>query len=218
MRIHFIAGDYWHPAAPYDRVLKKVLEDIPHEMSAVYYPTPGSFDPAVLEKTDLLILCAEGTLPGTHHMKPSPRWRTEADEQAIADWVEQGGKLFAWHSGTASFDGDSPVANLMGGVFSGHPPVHDFAVRVTDPEHPLAAGVSDFDVEDELYRFPLKDPDNTELYMDAESKDHGVHPVALRRTHGKGEVFVYLLGHVNPTLNHPSGVAALRNILQRASA
>lgn len=39
----------------------------------------------------------------------------------------------------------------LGSQFVAHPPVGRFHVRVSQPAHPLVAGIADFEVEDELY-------------------------------------------------------------------
>ena len=43
------------------------------------------------------------------------------------------------------------LMQMLGSRFVTHPPIQQFRVRVSAPEHPLMAGIEDFDTEDEPY-------------------------------------------------------------------
>ena len=87
----------------------------------------------------------------------------EADEQvALRDFIASGKRWFALH-GTNSIlkfleDGrvDAPdtapvLMETLGTQFLAHPPIHPFKVTVSDPEHELVKGISEFETDDELY-------------------------------------------------------------------
>ncbi len=86
----------------------------------------------------------------------------EGQQDALHDFVAAGRRWFALH-GTNSvleFLADGGVRaprthdvfmQTLGSRFLAHPPIGVFEVRNASPEHPLVAGIEDFDVEDELY-------------------------------------------------------------------
>lgn len=86
---------------------------------------------------------------------------TEAEQRALADFVEAGGRWLALHGtnsvmeftpdGVASLRSHPLLMQTLGSQFLAHPPIRRFRVRVSQPDHPLVAGISDFEVEDELY-------------------------------------------------------------------
>jgi hypothetical protein len=86
---------------------------------------------------------------------------SEAEQRALADFVAAGGRWLALHGtnsvmeftpdGVAAPRSQPLLVQTLGSQFVAHPPVGRFRVRVSQPPHPLVAGLSDFDVEDELY-------------------------------------------------------------------
>jgi hypothetical protein len=140
---------------------------------------------------------------------------SEAEQRALADFVEAGGRWLALHGtysvmeftpqGVAAPRSHPLLMRTLGSQFVAHPPVGRFRVRVSRPEHPLVAGLSDFEVEDELYlceyhgenealletRFSGEAPGFTE------SRWPGDEPrlvMYLRRV-GRGAVLYNTLGH-----------------------
>jgi len=92
---------------------------------------------------------------------------TEGQTARLQAYMQNGGKWFALH-GTNSIleflapdaDGnpqvDCPERNLpfmevLGSQFISHPPIQDYQVLVTEPDHPLVKGIPTFTVDDELY-------------------------------------------------------------------
>jgi len=96
-----------------------------------------------------------------------------------------------------------------------------YRVRITDPAHPLVAGIGDFDVVSEQYY----------LHVDPAAKVHAVTdfpvvegphsangpvamPVAYTKMWGKGRVYYNALGHHADVIDH----GAPREMLQRGMA
>ena len=86
---------------------------------------------------------------------------TQAEQRALADFVETGGRWMALHGtnsvmeftaqGVASPRTHPLLMQTLGSQFIAHPPVGKFRVEVSQPDHPLVAGIGAFEVEDELY-------------------------------------------------------------------
>ena len=182
-------GDYHHACSVYERPLKKALEADEVDLHFESYPT--SFDPHALADLDVLVLCKEAAVPGSD---PFERWMSPQGEEAIGDWVQKGGRLFGWHSGLASYDPEGPIHKMYRGHFRGHPPEHTFEVKVTNHEHPYAAGIEDFTLHsEELYNFPMNQDSN--VWLTGVSPENGEQPVAWEHAEGEGHVACFTLAH-----------------------
>lgn len=136
-------------------------------------------------------------------------------QEAIRAWVEGGGRWFALH-GTNSIlrwmsNGlvDSPRwaplhMNTLGSMFIAHPPIAPYRVEVTDPDHPLVAGVEPFETTDEIYLMETYADLQVLLHTEFEGKAEGFveedwpkarHPVLYLRSLGQGGVLYLTLGH-----------------------
>ena len=151
-----------------------------------------------------------------------------SDEQvaALLAAVEGGVGLFAIHGGAATFWNSAPYLRALGSRFVRHDPYKQFTVNVVDREHPITAGVDDFEVEDELYEqggdaagFELlaegtragkpngelrafgDGPLAPDIHVLAEAEGH---PLVYVKTHGKGRVHYNALGHDEKALKHPA--------------
>lgn len=111
---------------------------------------------------------------------------------------------------------------LLGSFFLTHPPICRFRVNVSDPDHPLTAGIGrSFEVEDEPYFIELQHPESTRVLLTAQYGNAAVSPIVDKlygadtslardgktrvlgytRTIGKGTVTYFALGHCH---NPPS--------------
>ena len=99
---------------------------------------------------------------------------------AMRQWLEQGGHWLALH-GTSGGRAERVEGSrsrrtvktehhaLLGGRFLTHPPICEFRVEVTAPDHPLTRGLgSSFTVEDEPYFVELQDPGATQILLTAD--------------------------------------------------
>ena len=91
---------------------------------------------------------------------------------------------------------------MVGGQWVAHPGgVIDYHVNITDHEHPITQGLSDFDMHSEQY-YMHTDPSNNVLASTTFTGNHAewidgtVMPVVWTRMFGKGRVFYTSLGHV----------------------
>ncbi|KNY05288.1 ThuA domain-containing protein [Microbacterium sp. GCS4] len=119
-----------------------------------------------------------------------------AGDAALRSALERGIGVLVMHSGAASLRDYPSFGTALGGRWvrgeSWHPEFGDACVHVV-LEHPLAAGLADFDVQDERY---------TDLRMDAEvqrlaeHEEGGVrHPLVWTRQLGTSRLVYDGLGH-----------------------
>ena len=97
---------------------------------------------------------------------------------------------------------------MLGSQFLAHPPVAPYRVEVSDPAHPLVAGIEPFDADDELYlcefrgefetllhaRFRGEAPGFVERHWPRPGEDDR-QPVMYLHRYAGGEVLYCTLGH-----------------------
>ena len=115
---------------------------------------------------------------------------TTEQENALFQFVERGKGLIGIH-GTAWWIGGK-AADLIGGHANWHPPGSTFTVNVIDQDHQITQGISDFEVDDEIY-MSAYDP-KIQILATAEWSNKQ-HPLAWTKTYGNGRVFYTALGH-----------------------
>jgi uncharacterized protein len=127
---------------------------------------------------------------------------TEAQENALLNAVVNGAGLAGWHGGM----GDAFRDNLyfkfaVGGQFVAHPgDIIDYRVNITNPDHPVVAGLEAFAYRSEQY-YMHTGPANDVLATTTFSGEHlpwlegTVMPVAWTKRWGAGRVFYCALGH-----------------------
>lgn len=115
---------------------------------------------------------------------------TSAQEEGLFDFVAGGKGLVGIH-GTAWWIGGKAV-DLIGGHANWHPPGSTFTVEIVDRDHPVAQGVPDFDVEDEIYMSAWDPAIRILATAEWSGKQH---PLAWVKPYGAGRVFYTALGH-----------------------
>jgi len=142
---------------------------------------------------------------------------TTGQQDALAGFVEDGGRWLALHGTHSAIDppDGSPnyrtprvlgkVADVLGGQFLAHPPITPYTVHVTAPDHPLVAGVGPFEVRDELYVLELHPPIEVLLHTrftgacrgfeEGQVTDDEPRPVLYLKRSGRGTVCYFTLGH-----------------------
>ncbi len=150
-----------------------------------------------------------------------------ARKKALLDFVKNGKGIIGIHAATDNFYDWPEAAEMMGGLFSGHPWTADgiWAMKNAAPNHPINAGFEgkDFKVKDEIYRtkqLNLRDnchvllrldltDENTKSASGVREQDQDT-PVSWIRKYEKGRVFYCGMGHNNEIFRHP---AILRHLL-----
>ena len=156
------------------------------------------------------IAAADFLVSYTCDVRPS-----EAEQDALARHVEGGHRWLALHGTNSALDFtpkgvDSPrcfpkFVQLLGSQFIAHPPIQPYTVKSAAPDHPLVAGVGEFEVDDELYLSEMHgviEPllvthFNGEATGFVENDWHSDEPRVVAYLHpvGKGTVYYNTLGH-----------------------
>ena len=141
---------------------------------------------------------------------------TEEEALALRAFVSSGGRWIALHGTNAILEigakgmycprEHTTFMETLGSRFISHPPSMPYTVTVSDPSHPLVAGLDSFETEDELYLCeyygeikPLLQTRFTGTfqsgYVENEWPDDEPRLVAYTHPVGEGEVLYITLGH-----------------------
>ncbi len=129
---------------------------------------------------------------------------TGEQEKGLLEAVKSGVGIAGWHGGLAdSFRQNTEYQFMVGGQWVAHPGgIVDYEVNITDKEHPITAGLSDFKMHSEQYYMHI-DPIINVLATTTFSGEHApwikevVMPVVWTKKYGKGRVFYTSFGHVS---------------------
>lgn len=131
---------------------------------------------------------------------------TSEQEAGLCDAVKGGVGLAGWHGGTGDAFRNNPKYQWMtGGQWVAHPGnIMDYTVQISDFNHEITRGLSDFAMKSEQY-YMHTDPGNNVLATTTFDGQHEgatwiqgtVMPVLWTRMWGAGRVFYSSLGHVN---------------------
>jgi len=118
---------------------------------------------------------------------------TEAQAQAWAGWVRQGGRVLGVHSATVCGAQVNPIQKaLLGARFMQHPPQFSFMVYPVLPAHPITEGVEAFAVKDEFYMQEFEP--GLDVHMVAIDRGQA-YPMVWTRSEGAGRVAIIAMGH-----------------------
>jgi type 1 glutamine amidotransferase len=163
-----------------------------------------------LRNVQLLIILRDGMNWPNGYDKPAVKWMTDAQQQAIWDFVQNGGGFLALHNAQGIYPPDGLYYKLFGGDYGGHPKPYVFTVRVEDKSHSITAGVQDFEIFDEQHtvKYYL---DREHLLLRSIARDNLESEAGWWREMGKGR-FCYLApGHTSEALAHPMMQRLIRN-------
>jgi type 1 glutamine amidotransferase len=139
-----------------------------------------------------------------HQPKPDP---TTAD--AILDLTRKGQGIVVLHHAILAFLEWDEWAQLVGVQDRkfGYTPGQKITVHVAEPNHPIVAGVPDWEMTEETYQ--MNSPDDALLTVDHPTSMKGV---AWARTYRNSRVFCFQCGHDDRAYTHPQ----FREVLHRA--
>ncbi len=129
-------------------------------------------------------------------------------KQALLDFVKNGKGLVALHFACSAFQDWPEYQALLGRVWKkgigGHGPMGQFEVKIVDQDHPIAQGVSDFTITDELYA-RLSGDAPIDVIAQADSEWSGkTEPIVFSHEYGSGRVVQNVLGHPIEARQHPA--------------
>jgi uncharacterized protein len=148
---------------------------------------------------------------------------SERAEHALSRFVGSGKRWFALHAtnahlewtedGVASVHTRSPFFTTLGSAFVAHPPMGEFRVEVTAPEHPLVRDIEPFFASDELYLVELFGTPEVLLATNFRGPTPGFvvddwserrqRPIMYLQRTGAGEVLYLNLGHARGHYDAP---------------
>src|SRR5438094_816121 len=140
-------------------------------------------------------------------------WMTAEQGKAIRQWVLEGGSFFAYHNSSHVSLTNKDYRDVEGAVYTGHPVIRPFKVKIVNTDHPITKGVRDFVVTDEQHFMTYdKDPkhvlarsvneDGLE-YTDLAGRRSNTAEAAWAYDYGKGRVCFLGPGHMITVLWNP---------------
>ncbi len=213
-RPHALAliGDRYHsPVYQRDGLIKALVRT---NIPTTFITNVEELNANSLAAHQLLIIFRDGmNWPHGYGKGKQVIWMSEAQQQAIWDFVTGGGGFLALHNAQGLYPPGGLYYKLFGGDYGGHPTPYTFTVRVENHDHPVTAGVEDFRILDEqhLVKYYL---DDAHLLLRTIAPDNTAAAGGWWREMGKGR-FVYLSpGHTVEALNHPMVQRLIRNAVR----
>jgi hypothetical protein len=140
-------------------------------------------------------------------------WMTEEQGREVKRWVEEGGSLWAWHNNSQLSLMNKDYRDVEGAIYTGHPPIRPFQVKIVNREHPITKGVNDFVVTDEQHYVVYEKDSKYVLarsvnqdgleYTDQSGKRSNSCESVWAYDYGKGRVCFMAPGHMISVLWNP---------------
>ena len=134
-------------------------------------------------------------------------------EAAVAAFVRRGGGFLPLTIPGGPIPGAGPTGGSWAAITRGHPPVLPFDVGVVQRDHPITAGVSDFEIIDEQH-FLWFDFERVNLLLKSIGRDGRESPAGWAYEYGKGRVAYLANGHTLEILQHPMVQLLLHNAVR----
>ncbi len=201
--VFWLCQGFFHGSIPVGNKAFEVMGSKTGAFETVVSDDMAMFAPDKLKQFDAVIF----------NNTTSLKFSEEAHRKSLMDFVKGGKGVIGVHGATDNFYNWPEAAEMMGGLFSGHPwgGGGTWAVKLDEPDHPLnkAFGGKGFLIRDEIYQ--MKAPYSREKLRILLSLDmaHGPtggrkgkradkdNAVAWIRQFGKGRVFYCSFGHNN---------------------
>jgi hypothetical protein len=111
------------------------------------------------------------SVPSLQKVEAKPQWWMKpAQGKAVKQFVEDGGSAFFYHNCSNVSLSNEDFRDVEGAIYTGHPPVRSFKVRIVNKNHPITRGVKDFIVTDEQH-YVQYDKDAGYVFMESENTD-----------------------------------------------
>ena len=195
-----LGGDRYHKAEEAHQGIGPILEKAGLD---VYYTDDfASIDADLLEGKKLLVFLRDGMeWPNGNDADPEV-WMQPHQEEAIEQFVMSGGSFLVMLNSTWRYPWNGPYRRTTAGYFQDHPPFQHFRVDITDPDHPITAGVESYEIEDEQH-FIWFDNDRVDLFAVSQGDDGRQSASGFSHEYGKGRVAYLANGHRLSVLMQP---------------
>ena len=236
-RVLALVGDRYHNADYIRTALDRLFLEL--DLSIVLTINFSEIDAAHLEGYQILVVFRDGLNWPKGYLEPDdyayssclensgewPKeeyqgWITEEQGQAIKEFVEAGGGLYAYHNSSNVSLFSKNFREVMGGAYLGHPPLRPFKVKVVNHDHPLTQGIHDFMVNDEQH-YVTYDTDPKNILLRSENIDglefetYGATAIsAWAYDYGKGRVVFTAVGHTLHALWQPEYYKIQKNAVR----
>ena len=97
-------------------------------------------------------------------------WLTAEQGIAVKEFVQNGGSAFFFHNNSHVSLSSEDYRDVEGAIYTGHPPIRPFKVKITNKDHPITRGVNDFIVTDEQH-YVKYDKDSKYVLMRSVNED-----------------------------------------------
>ena len=129
-------------------------------------------------------------------------------QENLLNFVKGGKGFFVQHLASASFAKWEEFGKLCGRKWvmgtSGHGPRAVFKAKIANKEHPITAGLGDFNVDDELYA-KLQGSGDINVLVTADSDwSNKTEPLVFTLSYGKGRTVHNAFGHDRKALMTPN--------------
>ena len=163
-----------------------------------------------LQQFQLLLIFRDGMNWPKGYDQPHVKWMTDSQQKAIWDFVSSGGGFLALHNAQGLYPPAGLYYKLLGGDFGGHPDPALFTIRVENKNHPITAGIEDYEIFDEqhMVKYAL---DREHLLLRSISRSNQEAAAGWWQEVGKGRVVYLSQGHTPEGLNHPMTQHLIRN-------
>ena len=151
-------------------------------------------------------------------------WLLPHQAEAVKEFVQNGGSAFFYHNNSHVSLAQKDYRDVEGAIYTGHPPVRPFKVKITNKNHPITRGVNDFIVTDEQH-YVIYDKDPKYVLMRSENED-GLEYTGSQGNqgtgceagwaydYGKGRVCFMAPGHMITALWNPEYVKLQQNAVK----
>ena len=193
-------------------VLKQLLEEDGRFIVDVT-KNPSKMNDAMLTNYDAILSNWSAWPDVTNHF-----WGTNA-EKAFVKFVASGKGFVLFHAASATFHTWPEYQDMACATWdtasTGHGSINEFKVNITETNHPITSGMSDFWIRDELWH-RMQISQNAFILAKAFSSpgkggSNQNEPVALITRFGKGRCFNLVLGHDSSVMTN----AAWRTLMKR---
>lgn len=200
-KILFVGGGTWHEIEKISGIIMKSLAD---RYEFDYTEDLGRLCADSLAQCDGLAMYTCIAVEDDALKEKSRAVVPPACKKAVEEFVKGGHAFMPLHSTVVSFTDWEEFTNMIGARWTWGKSAHDklgpFVLRAR-PDHPLSAGIGDFEVTDELYHtLEMRKP--VEVLLEASWKGKPA-PHAWTSTYGKGRVFTFLPGHTAEVAANP---------------
>lgn len=191
MRLSVFAGDKYHDKEVFIETLLEVLQ---RKIDSVQLEESTYIEKAVKNNPESIVI-ARWNLNDDETL-----WLNEELSRLLTEWVENGGRLFVWHSGLSKYP--STYVELVGGKFISHP--EKTLVRYFTED-----GFS-FEILDEQYFVDVKK--DVEVFLWSESK-FGQSTAGWKKSFVKGKILALTPAHDREGLTHEGFKQLLKRCL-----